>query len=66
MEVISPAPREKQPKTSKTGKKKNQKSKISKEDQKIWKKTLSDYNGDGRRRESVLRRERERKQKKKN
>jgi hypothetical protein len=36
MEVISPAPREKQPKTSETGKK--SKIKISREDQKIWQK----------------------------
>jgi hypothetical protein len=60
MEVISPAPREKQPKTSKAGKKiKNQN--LKRRPKNLEKKTLSDYNGDGHRRETGLRREREEK-----
>ncbi len=61
---LSCAPR-KTTKNFQNREKKNQKSKISREDQNFWKKTLSDYNGDGHRRETVLRGEREREETKK-
>jgi len=66
MEVISPAPREKTTKNTNTKNFQNRKKKIKNQNLKrrpknLGKKTLSDYNGDGHRRETGLRREREEK-----